>query len=84
MTGVASNMKLCLSIGPTTRDRFTEAQLRRGWQVYGGELLRQELPLSPGRRPWGWWRFVAGESGRRLAATRPSAWLSSGSCVTMS
>jgi hypothetical protein len=61
MMGVASNLKLCLSMGPTTRDRFTEAQLRRGWQVYGGELLRQERPLSSGMRPWGWWRFVAGE-----------------------
>jgi hypothetical protein len=56
-----SGLKWCLSMGPSTMDRFTEPQLRRGWQVYGGELLREERPFLSGTRPWGWWRFEAGE-----------------------
>ena len=46
---------LCESTG-----RFTDAQLERGWKVYGAELTRSLLDHpKPGLRPWGFWRFEA-------------------------
>ena len=61
LTAAAANLNLSLRIGPTAGFGFTDAQLRRAWQAYGGQILREELALSPARRPWGWWRFVADE-----------------------
>jgi hypothetical protein len=50
---------LTLMIGPSSVDGFTEAELEFGWERHGRELL--EGNTRPGARPWGWWRFVAGE-----------------------
>jgi hypothetical protein len=41
---------------------FTEAQLRRGWQVYRRELTDHAGRPGgrPGTRPWAWWVFDRG------------------------
>jgi hypothetical protein len=41
---------------------FSEAQLRRGWQVYRRQLTdhAQRRGGRPGIRPWAWWVFDRG------------------------
>lgn len=39
---------------------FTEEELRLGW-LYHGRSLMDDYRGPPGTRPWGWWRFEAGE-----------------------
>jgi hypothetical protein len=52
------DLQLDLLIG--SRGEFTEAELGRGWRVYGRELVEQALTSSsPCWRPWGWWEFEA-------------------------
>jgi hypothetical protein len=59
--GDVFGLKFALLAGPTRWDWFTEAQLERGWRVYGEELTEHMRNLPrPGERPWGWWRFEAG------------------------
>jgi hypothetical protein len=44
-----------------SRGESTEAELERGWRVYGRELTEHARASSlPPWRPWGWWRFEAG------------------------
>lgn len=55
-------LQLALICGPVEGDPYTDAQLERGWQVYGRELTEdvRDHP-RPGVRPWGFWRFEAGQ-----------------------
>ena len=41
---------------------FSEAQLRRGWQVYRRQLTAHAKRPGgrPGTRPWAWWVFDRG------------------------
>lgn len=52
------DLRLDLLIGPT--GQFTDAELERGWKIYGPELTDHVRAGSqPGWRPWSWWRFEA-------------------------
>jgi hypothetical protein len=64
-------MQLALVMGPSG-EGFTEAQLRRGWTVFRSKLMARHHYGRPSR-PWGWWKFEAGEDqprGRNAEALR--------------
>jgi hypothetical protein len=50
---------MALRMGPTERDGLTLEDLRIGREVHGERVM--EEGRIHGTRPWGWWRFVAGE-----------------------
>jgi hypothetical protein len=55
-----AEIQLALVMGPTTLDGFTEAQLKRGWTMFRSKLMPRHHYGRP-TRPWGWWKFEAGE-----------------------
>jgi hypothetical protein len=56
------DLLLALRMGPDMYDDgFTDDELRVGWGIYGAGILAGKPNRGPGTRPWGWWRFVAGE-----------------------
>jgi hypothetical protein len=56
------DLLMALRMGPDLyEDGFTDDELRVGWELYGDEILDDRQGRGPGTRPWGWWRFVAGE-----------------------
>jgi hypothetical protein len=54
---------MALRIGPVEHDRFTDEDLRIGWECHGDQVLEEHGLV--GARPWGWWTFVAGEPAPR-------------------
>lgn len=56
------DLLIALRMGPNVNDYgFTDDELRVGWELYGNEILTGKQGRGPGTRPWGCWRFVAGE-----------------------
>jgi hypothetical protein len=55
-----SDLRLALLLGPVRDDGLADADLELGWRYYGGQIMREDVGPA-GTRPWGWWRFVAGE-----------------------
>ena len=50
------DLEIDLLIG--SRGVFSDAELERGWTVYGAELVSSLVGRSvPGTRPWGYWKF---------------------------
>jgi hypothetical protein len=45
-------------------ERFTDDDLRAGWDELGERLTREHIRHHPGSRPWGWWHFDAPERRR--------------------
>ena len=67
------DLRLALRMGPDAYEHgFTDEELRVGWELYGDEILAGKQGRGPGTRPWGWWRFVAGEEQPR------ERWVSTG------
>lgn len=53
---------ITLSLGPGEGDgEWTEAQLRRGWTIYREKVMAKPRNSTRVDRPYGWWRFEAGE-----------------------
>ena len=60
--GIDLSMELVLAllIGPTEDDDLTDEDLELGWR-YRGEQIMEDYRGVLGTRPWGWWKFAAGE-----------------------
>src|SRR3954468_24974919 len=55
------DLLMALRIGPVRGDGLSEEDLRIGWEIHGQRIMEGRQGRGPGTRPWGWWRFVAGE-----------------------